>query len=393
MKLKNLLLLLVSLFMTGCWNYSELSDMAIVSSVAVDKENEEYLVSFLVTNAQKPDSTSQDSTASMTIISGKGKTIVEAINDLDLKIPKQHYLGHMSSLIISEEVANNTLEVFDYFFRNPESIKKFYFIISRDKAVDTLKIISPLEIFPSESIVSNLRDINEEQAIISETLYSDFLNDVLTEGKNPVVAAIKISGDIKDADDEEDLNKTDIETFIDTDSMAIFHNYDFITFADKDESKGINVIRNKVKSLFLSVDCDGGSSLAKANKVETKIKLKFKDNKPVFTIESEAEIQMQETTCKYDLESEDVINDLEKEYSKDLKRIIKKAIKLGQTEKSDIFGLGNIVYKKNNSYWDKNKDKWHKEIFPELEIKIKTKTRLISNGSIENTLKGESTDE
>lgn len=388
MKLKLFLLLFISFFMTGCWNYSELSDMAIVSSVAVDIENEEYLVSFLITNAQKPDSDSQNNSATMTIISGKGNTVVEAINNIDLKMPKEHYLGHMSSLIISEDVAKNTLEVFDYFFRNPESIKKFDFIISKDKAVNTLKVISPLEIFPSESIISNLREINKEQGVISETLYSDFLNDVLTEGKNPVVATIKISGDIENADDDEDLNKTDIKTFIDVDSMALFSDYNFITYANKKESKGINIIRNKVKSLYVSINCDNGNSVSKANNLKTKISLKFEDNKPVFSISAEAEMQMQETTCNYDLEKDKVIKELEKKYAKEIKKIIKSAVDLAQKEKTDIFGFGNMVYKKNLSYWKKNNKKWDKEIFPTLVVEIKTKVNLISNGSIENTLKG-----
>ena len=52
-----------------------------------------------------------------------------------------------------------------------------------------------------------------------------------------------------------------------------------------------------------------------------------------------------------------------------------------------------MVYKKNLSYWKKNNKKWDKEIFPTLVVEIKTKVNLISNGSIENTLKGEADNE
>lgn len=387
MKIRFLLLLPLFLLLTGCFDYTELNELSIVSGVSIDIKDDEYLVGFLITNAINPNSNNDNHATNTTLLSGKGKTITDAINDIDSKNPKRYYLGHMSSLIVSKEVANDMKKVIDYFFRNPESIKKFYIVVSEENAIDSLKIISPQEIFPSENIISNLKEVSDLQSISSETLYSEFINDILIEGKEPLTSTIKIVGNVDNADDKEDLDKTDISTSIKVSSMAIFKEYQLVELASVDESKGINLINNDVNELYLKIKCDNGFMLSNINNINTKTSYKIIDNNIKFFIKINGSINIQETNCDYDLNNNNIKKKIVKKYEKELENVLDKGVNAAKRNKSDIFGFGNKVYKYDFNYWEKNKDNWD-NIFSSLDINYNIDLKLVSFGSALNTMEG-----
>lgn len=53
MKWKIIIVLSFCFFLTGCWNYRELSDLSISTGISIDKEGDEYKVGMLISNAQK----------------------------------------------------------------------------------------------------------------------------------------------------------------------------------------------------------------------------------------------------------------------------------------------------------------------------------------------------
>ena len=62
-------------------------------------------------------------------------------------------------------------------------------------------------------------------------------------------------------------------------------------------------------------------------------------------------------------------------------------IKLAQKYKTDVFGIGNMIYKQDYKYWYKVKNTWHDDYFPEVDFKVKVGVNLTSKGSLENTIK------
>lgn len=392
MKIKFLILLPLILCLTGCFNYTEINEMSIVSGISVDKIDNEYVVGFLITNSINPNSSSQDHNADMTFLSGKGSSIVSAINDIDSKNPKKYYLGHLSSLIVSTEVAEDMENIIDFFFRNPESIKKFHIVVCEDKAMDTLKIISPQEIFPSENIVSNLKEVSKQQSVSAEVLYSEFINDILIEGKEPLVSTIKITGKVSSADSEEDLYRTDIKTSIEISSMALFKNYNLVYVTNKDESKGINVINNKVNKLFLTIPCGEGKILSMLDDIRSNISYDIIDRKAYFTIKATGSISIQEVDCDCDLSNKKVQKEITQKYEKELTKIINKGVNVTKKYKTDVFGFGNMIYKHDYDYWMNNKDQWD-EIFSNLDVSYDVNLKMVSLGSLLNTVKGTIDDE
>ena len=52
--MKKILVLLIPFILCGCWNYKELNQLAIVSGMAIEKENDEYVLTAQIINSQNP---------------------------------------------------------------------------------------------------------------------------------------------------------------------------------------------------------------------------------------------------------------------------------------------------------------------------------------------------
>ena len=80
--MKKIIILVLCLLLTGCYNYKELNKIAIVSSISIDKKDNKYLVGAQVLNVKPKD----DSNSSNVIVyKEEGKTIEEALRNITKK--------------------------------------------------------------------------------------------------------------------------------------------------------------------------------------------------------------------------------------------------------------------------------------------------------------------
>ena len=65
--MKKLIILTLLLFgVCGCWNYKELDDYSIITGIAIDKNEDNYEVSVLISNASISNGGNPDSSQSQT---------------------------------------------------------------------------------------------------------------------------------------------------------------------------------------------------------------------------------------------------------------------------------------------------------------------------------------
>ena len=113
--MKKILLIFFIFLLSGCYNYRELNSLDIISSVGIDKNGDKYVVSIQVLNGKQ----SKDSEDSQIIVyDANGKTVNEALRNIHNKTSKELYRGHINNLILSEEVAKDSiLDIIDMFQR------------------------------------------------------------------------------------------------------------------------------------------------------------------------------------------------------------------------------------------------------------------------------------
>lgn len=384
-KIKILIVLLLPLFMSGCWDYNELNNMAVITGMSIDKSDDKFEISVLIANSKKTESSSTDGEAQTIVYSGKGETISEALKQIDLLSPKKLYLSHLSVVVVADSIAKDGLNsITDFLLREPESVKRFYIILAKKgKAADSLKVLSPLESFPSQSLYQNIKISSETQAISLSVPYSSFIEDMITVGKNAILPSLSTMGDIKKGSKSDSLANSTQDAKTKMDTIGLFKDDKLVGYASSDGSRGISILKNSVTRMAVASKCNGGKAVANINKLSTKVKV----NKEKIDIIINGNAYLKEINCNLDLSDEKAIDELENLFEKRIKKLAKLGISESQKYKTDIFGYGNLIYKGNPKYFNQIKDSWDEYIYPNITPKIKVNIKLASKGSMKQTLK------
>lgn len=382
MKIRNIIFILItSLFLTGCWNYNELNKYSIVTGMAIDYKDSEYEVSMLISNTSQ----AEDADSKVVILSGKGKSIFQAIKDVGLISPKELYISHLSIVVVSEDVAKNGLDdLLDFLLREPQAKDNFYLTIAKDcKAKDTLAILNPLESFPSQGIADNISLTSHLQGSVAVVDFTTISKNYINKGKELSLNGLVTIGDIEDGTKVEEQQNSILKAYVKLSPLAIFKDAKLIDWASHDESVGINYINNMIKESYLNVKCDKDFTII--NIIGNKTKIEVDKDKITVNINTEATIS--ENTCDIDLKDPSVIKELEDKSNKIIKDYCDEAIQLAQRLKSDIFGFGNKIYKDFPKYYN-SIENWN-DHFASLDIKVNVKTSITSKGTINTTIEGE----
>ncbi len=379
--------LIISVTLTGCGGYEELNNLSIVTAVAFDKADDEYELSFLIANSPKAQTSAKEGEAKTTVYTGKGKTIAEASKDIEQIVPKQVYLGHINVVVISEDIAKDGfLKIADWLLRNPQTRKKFYLLQAKDeKAKNILKIVSPLESFPSQSIATLIESNSETKSIATSITYSNFISQILEKGYDPVLPSITINGSVKEGSNEKNLETTEPESYLMLGPLAIYKGDKLKGFSTEEESWAINVLKGDSKEINYNVKYQNENISIETSSLKSNIKIIDEKNIEI-TISGVGDIY--NINNKIDIQDYKEINKIEKVWSSSLKKDLTKVIKKVQNKwQADIFGFGNLIYKNNPNTWKKLEKNWNSKYFPNLNIKVKTNLKINATGSLLNTIK------
>lgn len=378
--LLSLITLLIIFLTSGCYNYKEINQMAITSSIGIDKDEtkNEYIVSAQIMNS-KENEESEDS--QITVYSRKGKTIHEALRDLTLKSPRRLYGNHLSKIVLSEEVASEGIQnILDIFNRITEVRNEFVVtIVKNDKASDVLKILTSTETIPAEYVKLSLKSADNNSGLTYTTKLDEFVSLYLKKGIDPTVPVLKIDKKSKKGKTVDNITTTDPISKIVIDSLAVTNEGKFETFLKKDEIIGYNYLRNQIQKMVIPVKCDDknyASISVQSNK--TKSKIKKENNKYTVTFYINVNAIITEYNCSKKLTKTKTLESLEKRSEKKIKSYIKKAINKQKNTKGKFLGIERLIYLDYPKY--KNED---------YNIKYNVNVNIVRKGEISNSIKGE----
>lgn len=388
-KLRLLILAVIIISLTGCWNYRELEDLAIVGGIGIDYDGDKFKLSVNVINAKKaatgPNAGSGSDETPTTVYEVTGHTIREALNRVVLESPQKLYIGHMNLLVISDAVAKKGIyDIADFFTRDVESRKVFPMIVVKNaKASDVLKIIEPIETQIASNIESGSEATASINSIISNRQFDEILMCLYQNGRHPTITAIEVLGLDKKGQSNDNLSTTEPKTFVKIIGSASFKKDKLVGYLDEKESLGYTMIRNKVKSMTVSFKCDdkGNYGNVVIDGLSNSMKVDIVKNKPVASINLTGSGALVEYNCDTNLKDEKNIDKVKKLVDQEIKKIIEASITKTQKElKSDVFGFGERVFKDHYPYWKKNGKKWD-DIFSNMDYKIKSNIKIERIGS------------
>lgn len=380
-----LILIVILPLLTGCWSRTEITDIAIVLGIAIDRlENEQIQITLQIA-VPKAIGTSESgqgsgATKSTIMISAKGKSIMEAYRIIQEKLPREVFFAHSRVIIVGEELARDSVSsILDFFSRYRQAHLRNYLLFTKGKAVDVLKSDPRLESIMAEEIREQ-----ERTGVGVQTSVRDFLKRLLKDGEEPVAAQISNLP-------LETVNKIETEGSETPkkapaiNGAAVFRGNRLVGWLNDKEARGVLWLRNEIKSgvLTVMVPTEEGKRTvgAKIQKGSTDIKPIFHHDKLKIKLDIYGEIDIFDNNTALDLRDPRVMNTLQSIFEKDVKTRIKLTLDKTQKElKSDIFGFGQAVYRTEPAKW-KNfyKKKWC-EVFPDLEVEIVPHIRIRGTG-------------
>ena len=99
--MKKIILIIITLFLTtGCFNYLSLNDIAVVSLVHIDYQDNKYILTVEIRENEK------DNPNASSIYTNQGITLDNTFENIGLTINKFLYLVDVDTIILTENVLN-----------------------------------------------------------------------------------------------------------------------------------------------------------------------------------------------------------------------------------------------------------------------------------------------
>lgn len=346
--LLSLIIFLNSILFTGCWNYKETEELAIVAGAAIDKGKDEKLS---MTIEIVEFSNERESKISHRTVTIEGKTVFDtARNGLSI-LGRKLYWSHAKVFIVSEQVAREGIvKVIDWIIRDSETRTNANILIARgNSAKEVLKAVRDK---------NEVRSFQLGRAIDQQTALSkaprieawEISNNIANKGAATTAPVVELKSDI---------GKEGPSVF----GTAIFKKDKLIGFLNGEETKDMLFIQNKVKGGVL-VQIEGESNKEVPVSLEifnskTKVEPVVDDNNITFNISINITAAIDEIGGSKDFIDESGRKELEKSSEKMLKSRIERLIARMQKEyNTDIFGLGIKLKEKNPKEWKRVENRW-----------------------------------
>lgn len=245
--MKKIILVTFIFICTGCFNYKEVSDLAFVSTFAVDYKDSSFEI---ILEIQEND---KDNKYSSYLLEGSGKTVEAAIQNASLSFNKNLYFINLDALLISEDAANNKLNnILDYISRDNNYAFDFNIAICNEQKDAINKIQDTEEIF-GRYINTLFKNTNNN--IINIKL-DDLLNNYLNDYFDIILPVINLK-----------------ENTIIIDEAVIFKNKEIVDRLSERDVAIYNIINNNLMDYYIHLELDD-NIVFKTTHYHTKISYK-----------------------------------------------------------------------------------------------------------------------
>lgn len=331
----------------GLKKQNELHEKLMIQGIGIDFIDGLYNLTVHAYDYKNPENKNEPKNK---IIECSGKTISESLENLKKITGLYPFYSQNKIIIFGSEVAkmglNKVLDFFSRYYENRPSVK---LRVAKEFAKDIIKFqsdgkpIKPIEI----------RDLVDEKI---DTNILDFEKNTKTKISDPMLMLIEKK-----------------ESSLLCENICIFKNDKMIKHLDKDESLGVQILKNVPKLGVYTFLIDDNKISCYLENAETKIKPK-KDI-------SEFDINIK-LTAKI-LESEkrfESIDQMEKEIKNNLnnkiKEICERSINECISQRSDLFNFGKISRNNNPSYFKSIEPIWKNDILPNIKINLKVDSNI-----------------
>lgn len=367
-KIAALLILIPSLLLTGCWNAREINELGFVLSIGIDKTEDGFKVTAQMASPETFSKSQSGSGGSQTkpfwIITSSGKTIFEAIRNMASISSRRIFWAHIKVIVISEELArSNTLEIFDFFARNPELRLRTLIAVTPEEAAKIIEVVPEMEKDPAlylEKIIENNNLTGKSYSI----MLKDFLEDYLNPNVGPVTSRII-------------LDKSKTSPVVKTSGAYVFDGHKVTASLNEEETRGLLWIKNKMKGSIMVVYCpeDNKPVTLEIKGAKTSYKSYLDKGIPHFTIKVKVNANITEQSCLTDFNDQQELIKLTKALETAIYKDIQSTVTTAKNLSIDYPSLCRILRRQHDKEWKQISSNWNK-IYRDIEVTINVEANI-----------------
>lgn len=377
-----LLIICMSFLLCGCWDKMEIDRLAVVKilSISDDPKSDDLIVSADISDfSDGSDSEKSDKKKDEgNVITGKGRTLSDAFNNLESLYNRKLILSHNKILILSKEYAKKGItNIVDTLERNLDFRNTTYVMVSEIPPIEIMKSKINLEKKNVSGIEMLIRLTSSDSKIFSTEWYT-FLLNLKNASRTAITPLIKMN------------DKSEILI----DSSAVFKDDKMIGILSQEQTKSCQWFLNNVKDQSIDIpyhhdDKDSVISMEILRGNYDVKPVKY-DNNIEMNINCDAIALIKGiTNSQVELQDYNVINKINEQTNEYFKSKLENVILFSEKSlNADILGFGNKINANMPITWKNLKNNWDEE-FPNIKynvtFNIKVKDIGISKDTIKNS--------
>ncbi|MCS7463252.1 Ger(x)C family spore germination protein [Paenibacillus doosanensis] len=372
--------------LAGCWDRTEINDVAFVVSSGVDLEKDGRIrITVMVPlpgqmgGATGGGGGTSGSGKSYYLDSEVGKTFREAQARLQERMSRRMFFGHRRTMVIGEDVAKAGIsDLFDSSPRNSENRMSSYIIATTGKAYELLQATPKFERFPSEVI----RELAKAHYVIDMNM-KDIGVALNAPGSDPVMVYM----DPVDSQKSENKSKE-----ITVKGYMQFKGDKLVDKLENEQAQGYAWLRNESIKTTVTLDDLSGKPTGiglRVRRIKTSIKPELLDQRLKFRISVQAKAVLLEDDRNMDLSQPKNVEKIERMLNEYIKKAIIEVIEKCKKNNADSVQFGTFVWRSYPDEWKKKFAASWPEGLKEAEYDVDVSSMLIETGLIyENVTKG-----
>lgn len=365
-----IIIALVAIFLTGCWDVIEINERIFVTAVGIDLNEDpnienEYLVTYVYPNIasiKKGESQKEAKFMKSTV----AKTPFDGSRQLTTRLDKPLFFRHMKVIVIGEELLkkpDKIKEFFDGLGRDPRINRKVQIVVAQGKAKDVLSTKTEQELVVGGYLNSMLRNKKVASRFSAQT-FSDIMEDLQVSDVSMAPRAVP--------------KKDEFKLF----GSAIIKDYKLIGWLGEYENSLVAMVKGNFISDIIDIYYkDTVVSYVISNAICKKdVHADNEDINVDINIFTEGYLQEYKYEGETNAFDQEFLKTVEKRVKYKIEKDLEKIIGDIQNKyNADILCIGEHISKFEPDLWKEIEEDWD-EIFPTLNINVHADVKIRRTG-------------
>lgn len=388
-------LITVLLFLSNDFKLINVEKTAIITAIAIDKSNEDYLATVQVAVPEATDTNTENQKA---VISGKGKTVGEALKDIENATGWYPKLAFCNLIILGNSFkGENVIKVLDYFVKTLRVQDSAVVVFSDEKAYTLLEKATPMDNISSFAIQKiilkdpgfdkNIATVNIKDFAVNyygrnSSSYMPYISVKLAKEDDEKTSSGETSGNKTTSSNSESTsgNSTNNkgETLFDATKTALFKNGVLVGILEKEQTLAFNLITADAVETAISVGIENNGEttnyMLRILRNSRSIKIKKDNGKLKLYVDLNVYCKISDTDDKTYNGSYSDYTALPKKVKEqaeiNLKKDIEELLNVSSNTECDVLKLDDRIYKYHNSFYSNYKENPAKLLDYEITVTV-----------------------